>query len=60
MIGACVGPVLAEDQGPIGALVRGRETDLLIKGAPPSLPPPDRGLRLRDAFSPTPEDVTPR
>ena len=60
IIGACVGPVLADDQGPIGALVRGRETDLLIEGAPPSLPPPDRGLRLRDAFSPTPEDVTPR
>ena len=60
IIGACVGPVLAEDRGPIGALVRGRESDLLIEGAPPSLPPPDRGLRLRDAFSPTPEDVTPR
>ena len=60
MIGACVGPVLAEDRGPIGALVRGRASELLIEGAPPSLPPPDRGLRLRDAFSPTPEDVTPR
>jgi membrane protein len=60
MIGACVGPVLAEDRGPIGALVRGRGSELLIAGAPPSLPPPDRGLRLRDAFSPTPEDVTTR
>jgi len=60
MIGACVGPVLAEDRGPIGAYVRGRRSELLIKGAPPSLPPPDRGLRLRDAFSPAPEDVTPR
>ena len=59
IVGTCVGPVLAEDPGPIGALVRGRESNLLVDGAPPSLPPPDRGLRLRDAFSPTPEDVTP-
>ena len=60
MIGACAGPVLAEDRGPIGTLVHGHESDLLIEGAQPSLSPPDRGLRLRDAFSPTPEDVTPR
>ena len=59
MLGACAGPVLAGDEGWIGRLVRGREPALLVEGAPPSLPAPDRGLRFRDAFRPAPEDVTP-
>lgn len=57
LVGACAGPVLAEDQGPIGALIRGRERGTLVAGAPPPLPPPTRAPRLRDAFRSTPEDV---
>lgn len=59
MVGACVGPVLAEDPGPVGRFVRGAEPDLLVAGAPPSLPPPERTLRLRDAFRAAPDDPTP-
>ena len=49
LIGACIGPVLAEDTGWVGALVRGRG-EALIPGAEPSLPAPGRELTLRDAF----------
>jgi len=52
VIGACVGPVFAEDPGRIGTWTRGRNPDILMPGAEPSLPPPDRELRLRDAFTP--------
>ena len=52
VVGACAGPVLAEDPGRIGTWVRGRSPDLLAPGAEPSLPAPDRELRLRDAFTP--------
>ena len=50
LIGACAGPVLAEDPGWVGKLVRGGGSQTLTAGARPSLPPPDRELGLRDAF----------
>ena len=60
LVGACAGPVLAEDGGPMGRLVRGQDPGLLVAGAAPSLPAPEHALRLRDAFRPAQEDdVTP-
>ena len=53
LIGACAGPVLAEDPGWVGKLVRGGGSQTLTAGARPSLPPPDRELGLRDAFHST-------
>jgi hypothetical protein len=53
LIGACAGPVLAEDTGRVGRLVRGRESGRLTAGARPPLPPPARELGLRDAFRST-------
>jgi hypothetical protein len=53
LIGACAGPVLAEDTGPVGTLVRGGESPTLTAGTRPPLPPPTRGLSLRDAFQST-------
>jgi hypothetical protein len=53
LIGACAGPVLAEDTGRVGRLVRGGESGTLTAGADPPLPPPARGLDLRDAFRST-------
>ena len=50
LVGACAGPVLAEDAGRVGRLIRGPSPELLIAGAVPSLPAPTRDLRLRDAF----------
>ncbi len=50
LVGACAGPVLAESDGRLGALIRGADADLLVAGAPPSLAAPVRALRLRDAF----------
>ena len=57
LVGACAGPVLAEDSGPIGRIVRGQDARLLVDGALASLPAPDRQLRLRDAFRPTADDA---
>lgn len=57
IVGACAGPVLAEDPGPIGRFVRGREPRLLVDGALPALAPPPRQLRLRDAFRTTDDDA---
>jgi len=54
LIGACVGPVLAEDTGWFGDLVRGPAA-ALNPGAEPSLPAPSRELTLRDAFQGTDE-----
>ena len=51
IVGACAGPVLAEDPGPIGRLVRGGAASALVEGALPPLPPPVRSLRLADAFA---------
>jgi membrane protein len=58
IVGACAGPVLAEDDGPLGALIRGQNPSLLVNGAAPSLPAPTRALRSRDAFRPTDDDTT--
>jgi membrane protein len=50
LVGACAGPVLAEDTGRLGRFIRGGEPGTLNAGAPPELPPPTRDLSLRDAF----------
>jgi membrane protein len=50
LIGACAGPVFAEDAGRVGRLIRGVEDSTLTAGASPPLPPPARELTLRDAF----------
>ena len=52
LVGACAGPVLAEDTGRLGRFIRGGEPRTLIAGAPPELPPPARDLSFRDAFRP--------
>ena len=57
VVGACAGPVLAEDPGPIGRLVRGGAASPLVEGALPPLPPPVRSLGLADAFSPSDDDL---
>ena len=57
VVGACAGPVLAEDSGPIGRLVRGGAASPLVEGALPPLPSPVRSLRLADAFSPSDDDI---
>jgi len=57
VVGACAGPVLAEDPGPIGRLVRGGSASALVEGALPPLPPPVRSLRLADAFASSDEDI---
>jgi uncharacterized BrkB/YihY/UPF0761 family membrane protein len=57
VVGARAGPVLAEDRGPIGRLVRGGAASALVQGALPPLPPPVRSLRLADAFSPSDDDI---
>jgi membrane protein len=56
LVGACAGPVLAEDTGRLGRFIRGREPGTLNAGTPPELPPPTRDLSLRDAFG-TGEDA---
>ena len=53
LVGACVGPVFAEDTGRVGTLIRGGDSATLTFGARPSLPPPARELSLRDAFQNT-------
>jgi membrane protein len=53
LIGACAGPVLAEDTGRVGRLIRGGESGTLTAGADPPLPAPARELSLRDAFQST-------
>jgi membrane protein len=50
LIGACAGPVFAEDTGRVGSAIRGGESRTLTAGARPALPPPTRELTLRDAF----------
>jgi len=59
VIGACAGPVLAADPGVIGSWIRGGSDDLLVAGAVPSLPAPERELRLRDAFTPVEDGEVP-
>jgi membrane protein len=53
LVGACAGPVFAEDTGRVGRLIRGGESRTLTAGASPPLPPPARELGLRDAFRST-------
>ena len=53
LVGACFGPVLAEDEGWLGTHIRGGNESTLVAGAPPPLPPPARELTLRDAFQST-------
>ena len=55
VVGACTGPVFAEDTGRVGTLIRGGTDSTLTPNATPSLPPPTRELTLRDAFQSTPE-----
>jgi membrane protein len=50
LVGACAGPVFADDDGLMGRLVRGAEPTALTPGARPPLPGPERDLSLRDAF----------
>ena len=50
LVGACAGPVLAEDTGWLGRFIRGGEPRTLNAGAQPGLAPPTRNLTLRDAF----------
>ena len=52
LIGACVGPVFAEDTGSVGRFIRGDAPGTLTPGAPPSLTPV-RERSLRDAFQST-------
>jgi membrane protein len=49
VIGACCGPPLAEDTGPVGRWIRGAPGTVLTPGAPANLPAPDRTYRLVDA-----------
>src|SRR5262249_22816996 len=57
VVGACAGPGLAEDPGPIARLGRGRAASRLVEGALPPLPPPVRSLRLADAVAPRDDDI---
>ena len=50
LVGACAGPVFAEETGRLGGFIRGGEPQTLNAGAPPELPPPTRELTFRDAF----------
>lgn len=56
IVGACAGTVLAEDTGPLGRIIRGREPGLLVDGAAPPLPPPSREFRPLDAIRSTDEE----
>ena len=56
VVGACAGPVLSEDVGPVGAFIRGSESRTLVAGASPPLPPPTRELNIRDAFQSTDDE----
>jgi membrane protein len=56
LVGACAGAVCAADEGPLGRLIRGRESSLLVDGAAPSSLGPVREPRLTDAFRPTDDE----
>ena len=59
LVGACAGPVLAGDPGPVGRFIRGDDPALLVPGAPEDLPAPTRPLRLADAFKPIEDEAGP-
>ena len=51
VVGACSGPVIADDSGPLGRIVRGAgRDDVLVPGAVASLPAPPRSATLADAI----------
>jgi membrane protein len=50
LVGACIGPVLADDTGPVGSVIRGGDPSVLPAGARAPLAPPRRELTPRDAF----------
>jgi len=51
VVGACAGPVIVEDRGILGRLVRGTgRDDVLVPNAVPSLPAPLRPAGLADAI----------
>jgi len=51
VVGACVGPVAADDAGIVGRLTRGvGRTDTLVPGAAPSFEAPSRDMRFADAL----------
>jgi membrane protein len=52
---ACVGAILAEDDGSIGRMLH-RGNDVLVDRAPPSLDAPTQAPRLRDAFTAVGDD----
>jgi membrane protein len=56
IVGACAGSVIALHPGRLGRLARGGSDDVLVSGAPPSLGPPTREVRLRDAFAQVADD----
>jgi membrane protein len=56
ILGACAGPVLVEDSGPLGAFLRFGAPAVLVDGAAPSLPAPTRALTLVDAFTERDDD----
>ena len=53
LVGACARSVFAEDNGLVGALIRGGDPSTLTSGARPALPPPPRALGFRAAFRST-------
>ena len=55
LVGACAGVLLAEEQGQIGRFIRGGQPQTLTASAAPSLPPPARVPRVRNAFR-SPDD----
>lgn len=57
IVGACAGPVLAEDTGLLGGWTRGRSAEVLVPDAPPSVEPLVHGTRLRDVFGNRPQDI---
>ncbi len=59
IVGACAGPVLAGDPGPVGRLIRGGDDAILMPGAPEDLPAPTRPLKLADAFQPIEDESGP-
>jgi uncharacterized BrkB/YihY/UPF0761 family membrane protein len=55
---ACAAPVLAEDRGALGRLIRGANPALLIPGAVPSLGAPQRAPTLSTAIGLRPDTPT--
>jgi membrane protein len=55
IVSACLGAILVEDTGRVGAFLRGGG-GLFEPGAPPSVEAPTQARRLRDAFAPLGDD----